>query len=176
MAHNSTNATNLARRSRTPVRVRMRRKGSTPSSTTVLAHCLAQEDTDGPCSSPSFNRPAFDTFARYPPPGGGYKVDHTTPQQQPADLGSFTLAVGQMQQDLKALAVHGAELGILCDPIRAAHAYRAQLEAIQAAHNAAPHTASNTPISSGTSVSITATPPPHEQPSLPTCLLDAVSR
>ena len=84
-------------------------------------------------SSP-YRRPAFDTFARYPPPGGGYTVGADSSSLELATTGSFAVAYRQMQRDLNALSLHGAELGIHCDPIRASFAYMHQLEGIHGAH------------------------------------------
>ena len=42
----------------------------------------------------------------------------------------YRTAVKRMHADLQALVMHGGDLGIDCDPIRVAHAYGAQLEAI----------------------------------------------
>ena len=133
-------------RSRSPVRHRMRHKGTTASaSTRVQFHAFEQPGMHSTTAQPSaqpfqahestpFCRPAFDTFARYPPPGGGYHDGTESTTLQHANTGSYSEAVAQMQRDLNALSRHGDELGIHCDPIRASHAYRQQLEVMHAAH------------------------------------------
>ena len=132
-------------RSRSPVPHRMRHKGITPSaSSRVQFHAFEQpgiHSTTDPTSAQRFqahvsaqgSRPAFDTFARYPPPGGGYEAGSKTPTLQLANTGSHSEAIAQMQRDLNALSRHGDELGIRCDPIRASHAYRQQIEVMHAA-------------------------------------------
>ena len=116
-------------RSRSPVLHRMRHKGITPSaSTRVQFHAFEQpgmHNTTAQASAQRFQahesapccRPAFDTFARYPPPGGGYDAGTESPTLQHANTGSFSEAFAQMQRDLNALSRHGAELGIHCDPM-----------------------------------------------------------
>ena len=114
--------------------------------------------------STPFRRPAFDTFARHPPPGGGYNVGTDLPSLQRATTGSFAVAYRQMQRDLKALSRHGAELGIHCDPIRASLAYRQQLEVIHAAHLDGHDAAATLPFSQGALHSSFATRTTHHQP------------
>ena len=114
-------------------------------------------------SSP-YRRPAFDTFARYPPPGGGYIVGSDSSSLELATTGSLAVAYRQMQRDIKALSRHGAELGILCDPIRASFAYRHQLEVIYAAHLEGHGVAATLPFSQGAHRSSSAARTPHHQP------------
>ena len=132
-------------RSRSPVPHKKRHKGITPAAATrVQFHALEQpgmHNTTAQAAAQRFqahesapcSRPAFDTFARYPPPGGGYEADSKSPTLQHANTGSYSEAIAQMQRDLNPLSRHGDELGIHCDPIRASHAYRQQLEVIHAA-------------------------------------------
>ena len=98
------------------------------------SHCIAQQHTahicalgTAPTESSSAYRPAFDTFACYPPPRGGYNAGEEQVEIQQPLRGNTPEAFTQMQFDLKALNQHGTVFGIDSDPIRVAHAYQNHL-------------------------------------------------